>query len=125
MTTALDQSARWNDAAFWQGLAPDLHVCDPAFIGAQSQIAYGADILKTMETDLLEEGYTRFQPGDWNADIAALADFIGTIHSRGLLPVFAFIYDEYWLLFFKQRAFLAHMLGEDCRTMACRRSICA
>jgi hypothetical protein len=117
MTTALDQSARWSDPAFWQDLAPDLHVCDPAFIGGQSQIAYSADTLRTMQADLLEEGYTRFEPGDWNADIAALARFTDSLHGRGVLPVFSFVYDEYWLLFLSQRPFLAHMLGEDYRAL--------
>ena len=114
---SLDNLAQWSEPAYWQSCAPDLHVCDPSFISNQKTLDLSANSLAAMESDLLNVGYTQYQPNDWDFDIGALAKHIETLQTQGLLPVFSFIYDEYWLLFAKLRDALGHLLGSDYQTM--------
>ena len=109
--------ADWSNLKFWQKLVPSLHVCDPNFIGNQKNLKLNADTLSAMDKNFLVEGYTRFLPEDWFFDIKALAEHIEKLQTQNFLPVFSFVYDEYWLLFEKLRDALSHVLGADYQTM--------
>jgi len=103
--------ANWSDPAFWQKFAPELHVCDSEFISNQTAVSFNADTLTDINTDLLAEGYTRFQPKEWLSDMSLLAVHAERLHTQNFLPVFSFVFDEYWLLFAKLREALSHVLG--------------
>ena len=103
--------ANWSDPVFWQKFAPELHVCDSEFISNQTAVSFKADTLTDINTDLLAEGYTRFQPKEWLSDMSLLAVHAERLHTQNFLPVFSFVFDEYWLLFAKLREALSHVLG--------------
>ena len=115
--STVENLTQWSDPAFWQNLAPGLHVCDPEFIGNQRNLNLDAATLTAMDADLLDEGYTRFLPNDWNFEIDKLAQCVESLQAQDLLPVFSFVYDEYWLLFAKLRDALSHVLGDDYQVM--------
>lgn len=102
---------------FWRELAPELHICDPEFIGNQKSIIFDSRTLKAIDSNLLDEGYTRFQPKNWETNIKNLAKNIEKLNDKNLLPVFSFVYDEYWLIFAKLRDALAYILGSDYKIM--------
>ncbi len=109
--------SQWPNPAFWQSLAPGLHVCDPEYIAGHPPLNFDEQTLAAMDTDLLSEGYSRYLPDQWNLDIGALAGRIEKLHTSGFLPVFSFVYDEYWLLFAKLREALSHIMGSDYQIM--------
>lgn len=115
--STVENLKQWPDPAFWQQRAPDLHVCDPAFIASHQNLPFDDSVLAMMDTDLIGEGYTRHLPNDWGLDIEGLANHIEKLDTDQLMPVFSFVYDEYWLLFAKLRDALSHALGADYQLM--------
>jgi len=60
---------------------------------------------------LREEGYVQAPDVFVPADVARLQDGIRRLVGQGILPAFAFVYDEYWHIFQSLSAFLSAALG--------------
>ncbi len=105
------------DPQFWRNMAPDLHIEDHDFVRTQQNLRFGASKLDEMMQDLMKEGYTRLKPPDWQLGIPSLADAVTRIENDGLALVFAFVYDEFWLLFATLGPFLQRMIGRDYRAL--------
>ena len=114
MTLMLPECA---DPAYWRGLAPGLHIDDAGLFTDGGELGFSADELQRCDSELLKEGYTKFRRDDWGLDMSVLEGGVRNLDAAGVPIVFAFVYDEFWVLFARLRQFLAHVLGEDYRLL--------
>ena len=82
---------------FWQQFAPELHIQSPDYNQAPMP-SLQADALQTIAGLVRCEGYFQGTLTQWNTPCAAVTDVISRLNAAGLPPVFAFMYDEMWLL---------------------------
>ena len=104
---------------FWRELCPQLSVeGDPK--PPPVRLPPLADLLGT----LAHEGYLNI-PDVFPADpIARMRDGVAALHWRGIPPLFAFVYDEFWLAAAQLFPLVSAVLGEDYRVPR-RPTICA
>ncbi|GGP22743.1 phytanoyl-CoA dioxygenase family protein [Silvimonas iriomotensis] len=108
---------RLRDPAFWQQLAPTLHVADQTFWDAQPPLALSEELIATLAERTIREGYFQADPVDWQLPIVDMATVIHTLRQMQIPPVLAFVYDEFWLVYVKMGALLARILGDDYVTL--------
>ena len=116
MTSTLPQTAipieNLLKPEFWQVLAPALHIA-----GASAHVAptpfipeEQANYLRQLVHD---EGYLHGNFGAWHTPLSPIIEVIQHLKSVGLLPVFAFVYDEIWQLADQLSSTISCLLGED------------
>jgi len=95
----------------WRARAPHLHICDEAFIRAHAPI----DITPQQKTGAAAaiklEGYIQGNVGEWGIDTTAMANTVRVLSEQNLSPVFAYLYDEYWIPFHRLHHMFASLLG--------------
>ena len=92
---------------FWLQFAPELNI-------EALEIKEPLAALGTESQDLMiKEGYVNLRDLDLGFDFGKLESVISKLASQDLLPVFAFAYDEFWLLQAKFKNILGGFLGED------------
>jgi hypothetical protein len=101
------------DPAFWQDLAPSLHVgeCGIRARGFDRDAAQLAERLRV-------EGYFKAQ-GDWGLDIAPMAAAARTMVAHDLPPVFCLVYDEFLAPFRSLAPLYQALLGDYVMLPAC------
>ena len=92
---------------FWLQFAPELNI--EALEIKEPLAALGTDSQDLM----IKEGYVNLRDLDLGFDFGKLESVISKLASQDLLPVFAFAYDEFWLLQAKFKNILGGFLGED------------
>ena len=108
-----EQFAKLADPALWLGLAPGLHVSDTQLAAiAAEPIPFTADSLTGITTDLAREGYFQLPPLEWGVDVTAFAKGVSALVAAGHLPVFAFMYDEAWVMYARLRKLIAATLDD-------------
>lgn len=106
------QPAQLLKPEFWHSLAPHLHIDDHAFYADIAPVEITPDHRRVMSELLRVEGY--FQGNlDWGLDLASMAATIRGLDEINISPVFAFLYDEFWLPFAKLNRVYAEILGEQ------------
>lgn len=100
-----------DDLDTWRRLAPALHVQDSAFLSNQRPLALDADALAQVQRAVREDGYFHLPPQPWNLPTQAMADAIRRLDAQGIPLPFAFVYDEFWLLFWRMHRVLEGLLG--------------
>jgi ectoine hydroxylase-related dioxygenase (phytanoyl-CoA dioxygenase family) len=70
-----------------------------------------ADALQTLQGLVRQEGYFQGKLDAWNTPFAAVKDVIARLNAAGLLPVFAFMYDEVWMLAHQLHPVIEGLLG--------------
>lgn len=97
---------------FWLSLAPPLHIEEPSVFENIAPVDVTPEQRRAMAELIRVEGY--FQGGaDWGVNLTTMATTVRTLADAGLSPVFAFLYDEFWLPFFKLHLLYADILGEN------------
>src|SRR4030081_1165786 len=96
---------------YWRSLNPSLHVADLDFFKTLSVIGVTTDQCQTMMAQLKEEGYLQARL-DWGLDLKNMADTVRALSAANLSPVFAFLYDEFWVPFVKLHQVYAGLLGQ-------------
>lgn len=101
------------EPAFWRQLNPALHIGDQAYAQSVGGFELDAPTCAVFEQRLVEEGYFQFgaTPAQWQLPLADMAQAVRSLLPLGLMPPFAFLYDEFWLLYAKQSRILSHFLG--------------
>ena len=97
--------------AFWKSIAPGLHIADLSFLRDQQVLEPSVQDLHAGAELMRVEGYFQGSVGNWGADPKVLADTVRALCARELSPVFAFIYDEFWLPFHKLHRVFENLLG--------------
>ena len=101
----------------WRALAPDLHLGDAAYWQAQQDLVLDQAALDALNELMLHEGYFQTSPVDWQLPLFDMANLIHTLRQLQIPPVFAFVYDEFWLACVKMAPVLARILGDDYVTL--------
>ena len=100
-----------DDVHTWRRLAPVLHVQDAAFLAAQQPLSLDATALAQVQRAVREDGYFQLPPQPWNLPMQELADTLRRLDAQGIPLPFAFVYDEFWLLFWRLHRVLEGLLG--------------
>lgn len=100
-----------DDLDTWRRLAPALHVQDTAFLSDQQPLALDADALAQVQRAVREDGYFHLPPQSWSLPTQEMADVIRRLDAQGIPLPFAFVYDEFWLLFWRMHRLLEGLLG--------------
>lgn len=96
---------------FWEELAPDFHICDSAFFSAIPLLKPSDEEGAYINELLVHEGYFQSK-ANWNVDCARMAALARKLSDNNIFPVFAFIYDEFWLPFMQLHEVYAAILGD-------------
>lgn len=95
---------------FWLQFAPHLHVSAPNYhLAALPTLS--AESGEAIRALVKNEGYFQGTMDPWNVSLSTLTDTISRLHSVGLLPVFAFMYDEMWMLAQQLHPVISSLLG--------------
>lgn len=97
---------------FWQEFAPGLHVCDASIAQGMRAVTPSAEEMAAIRGMMCREGYVHASSVGWRMDLAAMAHTVRALDRAGLPPVFAFLYDEFWLPFYQLRPIYQGLLGE-------------
>lgn len=99
-------------AQAWLDLNPTLHVADLEFMRTLDPLTLDAATGDALERLLVREGYFHVPPLDWGLPVNDMARAIVRLGERGLAPPFCYLYDEFWLIFFKLHYVLGRLLGD-------------
>jgi hypothetical protein len=101
---------------FWHSFAPRLHIEDPAFLENIAPVDVTPNHRKAIAELLRVEGY--FQGNiDWAADLDLMSATVRALDAANISPVFAFLYDEFWLPFAKLHLLYSQILGANYRLL--------
>jgi hypothetical protein len=100
------------DPEAWRRFAPRLHICDESLFRNVAPI--GLPTISSIPTaDLIKrEGYIHASDVPWSVDIGLLAQTARALSAAKLAPVFAFVFDEFWLPFFQLAPLYRSLLGD-------------
>ena len=96
---------------YWKALNPHLHITDTLFENCDPDFSYDKTQLQEAGEDLNHEGYYKLDSVIDESISTALAQGIKNLSAHGILPIFAFVYDEYWLLLKRLESILRTSLG--------------
>lgn len=96
----------------WSQINPKLNIGKLNF-QSPNPILFSQYELTQINESLLDEGYFALDPKDFQLPIDEMANAISQLKSRNMMPVYAFVYDEFWMLFFKLHNLLCSILGND------------
>ncbi len=97
---------------FWHAFAPQLHIADAGFFQNIAAFDVGPDHGLAIGELLRTEGY--FQGfADCGVDLALMVSTVRALADANLSPVFAFLYDEFWLPFAKLHLLYGHIIGAN------------
>ncbi len=97
---------------FWQQFAPQLHIESPGYAQAPMPSLHN-DVVHSIQGLVRQEGYFQGNLSHWNTPYAAVTDVISRLNTAGLLPVFAFMYDEMWMLAHQLHPVIEGLLGPN------------
>src|SRR3989442_687323 len=92
------------EADNWRQLNPRLNVANRDLMKDIEVLAIDDATGRDLEAILVREGYFHVPQMNWGLPIAEMAAGIARLLESRLVPTFCFMYDEYWLLFFKLHA---------------------
>ena len=101
----------------WLQLAPSLHICDEKFVTAYATNDISKEGLTTEQQTtyrqlMLKEGYIHFPPQEFSLSFHAMRQVIDVLHARALPLILVFLYDEFWLLFYRMHPLLAALFPQ-------------
>jgi hypothetical protein len=97
---------------FWHSFAPRLHIEDASFFENIAPVDVTLAHRKAIAELLRVEGY--FQGStDWGADLDLMTATVRALSEANISPVFAFLYDEFWLPFAKLHLLYSQILGAN------------
>jgi hypothetical protein len=96
---------------FWRERAPQFHIEDGAWANSLPAFAIASDVSSNVAHLLKTEGYVQFNGIDWGLNLSTMADAVRALSEQKLSPVFAFLYDEFWIPFFRLHHIYTGLLG--------------
>jgi hypothetical protein len=100
------------DPTFWRRLAPSFHIDDAAHFQRCAAIALGDNRRELLMGHLRYDGYLQESGLDFGVDLDAMAGLVAALSAAGIAPVFAFLFDEFWMPFRSLRTWYAGLLGD-------------
>lgn len=102
------------DESFWRALHPDLHISPfPLAAKLAGASPMSRPLAERCAQRMIRDGYFDTPPIMQQARAARLAAVVGDLAARGIAPVFAFVYDEFWQMACGMSPVLASLLDQD------------
>jgi Phytanoyl-CoA dioxygenase (PhyH) len=95
---------------YWQLLAPGLHIEEKSILQNVAHLQFTNSEQVEMANLLKEDGYIQSSV-DWGLDLELMVNTVRSLSGANLLPVFAFLYDEFWYPFLKLHLLYTALLG--------------
>lgn len=90
-----------------------MHIDNKHFLFSQSIFEVPDELSQQLREQIREEGYFQLPPQNFNLPLEKMAEVISDLHANNIPAVFAFIYDEYWVLYLRLHKMIQSILGED------------
>jgi hypothetical protein len=100
------EAGQFQKREHWLALAPGLHIEDRSLFERIGDL----DPAPGSAARIRDDGYLQ-GTADWGLDVASMADTVRALSAANLSPLFAFVYDEFWLPFFKLHLLHNALLG--------------
>jgi hypothetical protein len=98
---------------YWRDFAPNLHVLDENYLQGQKVFRLDDATKEQVSHKIKLEGYFQSPKQQWEIDFQLLVNLIGRLKASKIPTPFAFIFDEYWLIFWKLSQIAQHVLGDS------------
>jgi hypothetical protein len=100
------EAGRFHEREHWLALAPGLHIGDRSLFEAVTYL----ELPPGSASRFRHDGYVQGS-ADWGLDVELMADTVRALSAANVSPLFAFVYDEFWLPFFKLHLLHGALLG--------------
>ena len=107
---ALDIS-RLTDRAMWAAFAPRLHIEHPDMLPRAGLVAFDDEQARGVQGQIRKEGYLQAANVNWGLDLGLMVAAVRALSAASLPPVFAFLFDEFWVPFRKLAPIFQSLLG--------------
>jgi hypothetical protein len=97
--------------AFWRAFAPSLHIANSPALKELKILQFTPEQVGPVAELLRVEGYFQASQVDWGLDLALMARTVRALSEADLSPVFAFMYDEFWIPFYRLHPVYTALLG--------------
>lgn len=101
-----------SDITYWKRFEKNLHVFDEIFLKNQKSFRLDENTQTLVSKKITQEGYFQLPVQNWEIDFQVLANLIGKLKKEKIPTTFAFVYDEYWLIFWKLSQISQHLFGD-------------
>lgn len=102
----------WSSQEFWRQLAPSLHIEDAEYLRGASILQVSTEIGTSLKELMRVEGYFQLPPPQWGMPLDDMAALVALLDARAIPAPFAFLFDEFWLLFAKLAPLVETQLGD-------------
>ena len=102
---------RLNDKQFWLRMAPGLNVENDDLFSQKYLLPFDDDRLAAIRARVVTEGYFDIEDLPWTAPIAGMAELVAALHRQKFPTVFAFVYDEFWAIYYAINRAIESVLG--------------
>ena len=96
----------------WRRLSPRLHVSATDLWEDLAPFPLDSPEARNLAAHMRREGYVQLAAVDWDLSLKDMAITVASVVRLGFPAVFAFVYDEFWIAFFKFHQMIASLLGE-------------
>lgn len=110
-TVSVSTNDVWADRAFWRDFAPSLGIERGEMMGSTKLFNIAPDHMAGLQTLMRQEGYFQMPPVDWQLPMQEMVSLIARLDADGIPVPFAFVYDEFWLMFVKLHEVIGGLLG--------------
>ncbi len=100
------------DRETWAKFAPRLHIDDQGVLDGAKGIDLDVTRSPLLKDQIRTEGYIHESGIDWGVDLALMVDTVKALSAANLPPVFAFVYDEFWIPFRRLAPMFKLLLGD-------------
>lgn len=98
---------------FWLQINPHLTISENLNFQSLAPITLEQEYLQDLLMSLKEEGYFQVDPILPRAEVLQLSSAIEKLRQEGWPPVFGFVYDQFWQIFYRLSPILSAVLGEE------------
>lgn len=96
---------------YWKSFASDFHIDDKEYWRSVNSFDLSPEYKDEMNDWMLKEGYFKIDKSVTNFNTGKYAELVKKMVSSNLLPVFCFIYDEFWSLQLQAKNVMESVLG--------------
>lgn len=107
----MNNPVQWTSPDAWRAMAPALHVEDRAFILSVPEFGLDPQLAASLDGRIREEGYFELVPRQWGVPVAEMAALVSRLAGSGIPTPFAYVFDEFWLLYCQLHAMISAVLG--------------
>lgn len=105
--------------SFWQNFNKDFHIENQQLIEQFKSFSLTNEDSLDIKDWMSLEGYYHLKKEKTDFDTNKYASLIQSLVAANILPVFAFIYDEFWLVQLRAKALIESILGESYSLRPC------